>query len=138
MQNDRDYLLPFSELLEQMTVLQLREMLLNKNIETYAKDIKNIEHDIDLIIKEKGLKLTARLLRLTFLIGQINALIWVYKDKMLENEENYLPYLKLSHQVNGIRNVVKNQMLSLIGDSNDGSLKTNTSMDGLENFKVSI
>ena len=138
MQNDRDYLLPFSELLEQMTVLQLREMLLNKSIETYAKDIKNIEHDIDLIIKEKGLKLTARLLRLTFLIGQINALIWVYKDKMLENEENYLPYLKLSHQVNGIRNVVKNQMLSLIGDSNDGSLKTNTSMDGLENFKVSI
>lgn len=138
MQNDRDYLLPFSELLEQMTVLQLREMLLNKSIETYAKDIKNIEHDIDLIIKEKGLKLTARLLRLTFLIGQINALIWVYKDKMLENEENYLPYLKLSHQVNGIRNAVKNQMLSLIGDSNDGSLKTNTGMDGLENFKVSI
>lgn len=138
MQNDRDYLLPFSELIEQMTVIQLREMLLNKDIKTYANDIKNIEHDVDLIIKEKNIRLSARLLRLVFLMGQINTLIWIYKDKMQESEENYLPYLKLSHQVNGVRNVVKNQMLVLIGDADESFVKTNTGVDGLENFHVSI
>ena len=138
MQNDRDYLLPFSELLEQLTVIQLRELLLNKDIKTYATDIKNIEHDINLIIKEKDIKLSARLLRLAFLMGQINTLIWIYKDKMQESEENYLPYLKLSHQVNGVRNIIKNQLLKAIGDSTEGAVKTNTLVDGLGNFKVSL
>ena len=138
MENDRDYLLPFSELLEQMTVIQLRELLLNKDIKTYATDIKNIEHDIDLIIKEKDIKLSARLLRLSFLMGQINTLIWIYKDKMQESEENYLPYLKLSHQVNGVRNIIKNELLRAIGDADVSAIKTNTLVDGLGNFKVSL
>lgn len=138
MQNDRDYLLPFSELLEQMTVLQLRELFIDKTASIYANDIKNIEHDLDLIIKEKDIKLSARLLRLSFLIGQINALIWIYKDRMLENDKDYIPYLKLSHQINGVRNVAKNELLRLINDGGDSLLRTNTGTDGLTNFKVSL
>jgi len=138
MQNDREYLPKFSELLEQFTIIQLRELLLNKDIKTYMDDIKKIEHDIDLIIKENDIKLSARLLRLTFLTGQLNTLIWIYKDKMQEKEENYLPYLKLSHQINGLRNTIKNELLILTEDTTEGSIRTNTNTDGLENFHVSL
>lgn len=138
MQNDREYLPPFSELLEQLTVIQLRELLLSKDVDIYTKDIKSIEHDLDLIIKEKDLKLSARLLRLAFIIGQLNTLIWVYKDKMQESEENYAPYLKLSHQINGVRNVIKNEILMLIGDAEKSAIRTNTNKDGLTNFNVSL
>jgi hypothetical protein len=79
MSKHRQYELPFGELVDKITILQLRETLLHSD--RYADEIRQLEHDIDLVLKQKGIVLTARLTRIIFLIGQLNTLIWVYKDR---------------------------------------------------------
>ena len=55
-------------------------------------------------------------MRIIVLISQINLHIWKNKDLMqenLDNSEKYLSLLKLSHQLNGIRNRMKNYILEI-------------------------
>ena len=133
MENKRQYELPLGELIERLTIVQLRELLLNSN--KYEKEIGALEHDIDIILKEKNVIPNARIIRIIFLTAQLNTLIWVYKDKMQEGEENYHQFLKLSHQLNGLRNKMKNLLMEEI-DNIDGQ-HTNVNTDGLE-FHLSI
>jgi hypothetical protein len=141
MSKDRQIFLTFSELIERLTVTQLRESLLKDGRDRNSQEIAAIESDLDLIIEEKGIKLTARLIRQIMVIGQINALIWGCKDRMqtcsgdtLEEKEAYNKDLRLSHQLNGIRNRMRNFMLVEIGDSDVIAPRSNTNIDGLDFF----
>lgn len=135
MDDSRQYELPFGELVDKITILQLRETLLNSP--KYAEEIKQLEHDIDLVLRQKGIVPTARMMRIIFLMGQLNTLIWLYKDKMLEDGGGrYGEYLKLSHQVNGLKNSLKNCLMESTGESSS-ALRTNIKTDGLE-YYVSI
>lgn len=132
MENERHYQLPFGELIDKLTILQLRETLLNSK--QYAEDILRLEHDIDLVMNQKGFIPTARMLRIVFFMGQLNTLIWLYKDKMIEDGgKQYGEYLKLSHQINGMKNAVKNQLMVITGESSE-VLRTNVKTDGLEYY----
>jgi len=135
MENRREYELPLGELVERLTIVQLRELLLNSN--KYEAEIKALEHDIDLIMREKDIVPNARIIRIIFLTAQLNTLIWLYKDKMNEAPENYAKYLKLSHQLNGLRNSLKNRLMTEVDATDPASLRTNINTDGLE-FHISI
>lgn len=135
MESKREYELPLGELVERLTIVQLRELLLNSD--KYEKEIKALEHDIDLILTEKGVTVNARIIRIIFLTAQLNTLIWLYKDKMNEAPENYAKYLKLSHQLNGLRNALKNKLMVEVDEYTQASLRTNINTDGLE-FHISI
>jgi hypothetical protein len=135
MTDSRQYELPLGELVERITIAQLRELLLNSD--KYEDEIKRLEHDIDLVMKQKAVVINARIIRIIFLTAQLNTLIWVYKDKMLENEANYAHYLKLSHQLNGLRNTLKNKLMLEIDNIESSALRTNTNTDKLE-FHVSL
>lgn len=132
--SNRQYELPLGELVERLTIVQLRELLLNTP--RYEDEIQRLMHDIDLILLEKNVVVNARIIRIIFLTAQLNALIWVYKDKMQENNEDYAKYLKLSHQLNGLRNKMKNLLMEET-DTSTGTLRTNVNTDGLE-FHISI
>jgi hypothetical protein len=134
MENSRQYELPFGELVDKITILQLRETLLNNP--NYAEDIRKLEEDIDLTMRQMGAVWTARTMRIMFLIAQLNTLIWLFKDKMEEGEEQYTTYLKLSHQVNGLKNALKNKLMESTGGT-PASLRTNIKTDGLP-YYVSI
>lgn len=136
MNNKKQYELPFGELIDKFTITQLRETLLNSD--KYAEELLQLEHDIDMVAHEKNIVLNARMIRLIFIMGQLNTLIWVFKDKMAEDtsEENYVKYLKLSHQVNGLKNTVKNKLMQCLGDSS-AAIKTNTWIDTLK-YRISI
>lgn len=127
--NERQYRLPFSELIDKLTITQLRELQLEKNRDFYSKEIKELEHDINSIIEEEQIKIDARIIRIIFLIAQLNTLIWSYKDIMDFMPADYDKYLRLSHQVNGLKNKLKNAL------SETG--RTNINTDGL-NFFVSL
>jgi hypothetical protein len=133
MDDKRQYELPLGELVERLTIAQLRELLLNSD--KYESEIKALEHDIDLIIQQNDIVINARILRIVFLTAQLNTLIWVYKDKMMENEENYAKFLKLSHQLNGLRNTLKNLLMKETGT--EAFMRTNINTDNLE-FHVSL
>lgn len=135
---ERQYCTPFAELIDRLTVDQIKEVLIPEHKESFAKEMEMLSHDIDLIIEERGLKLSARLLRIIIVIAQMNLHIWQNKDQMQKDPENYMNLLKLSHQLNGIRNQMKNLLLEETEDRDKSAQRTNFDTDGLEGWDVSI
>lgn len=135
---NRQYHLPLVELIDRMTLDQIKECLQPKNQAAYAEEIRKLEHDIDLLLQEKKTQCSARLLRLVMLVGQMNVHIWYLKDLMALQPGKYHEHLKLAHQLNGVKNQVKNALLAATGDATGAVVRTNTQVDGLEGWNVSI
>lgn len=135
---EREFLLPLTELVDRLTIDQIKEVLIPEHRENFAEEMNKLCHDIDFIIEEKGLKLTSRLIRIIIAISQLNLHIWYNKDQMQKYPEKYMDLLKLSHQLNGIRNQMKNLLLEETGDMKKSTEKTNFNVDGLEGWEISI
>lgn len=137
--NEREFVLPITELIDRLTIDQIKEVLIDykKNDKSLSNEIKKLEHDIDLIINERDLKLSARTIRIIIVISQMNLHIWYNKDKMQKDKEHYNEILKFAHQLNGIRNQMKNLLLEETGDKEKSSIRTNFNTDDL-NWTVSI
>lgn len=132
------YLPTFADLIDQLTIDQIKEVLKPENKDSYAGEMKKIAHDIDMLIEEKQLKLSARMIRIIIALAQLNLHIWNRKDKMQQDSEHYSDLLKLSHQLNGLRNQMKNLILEEAGYKEASARKTNFNTDGLEDWKISI
>lgn len=131
----RQYFLPLSELIDRLTVTQIKLNILNGEIDDYLDEIDKLSHDIDLIIAEKELSLTSDLIKKIIALAQINLHIWKNKDLMQDNlgdEEKYLKFLKRAHQMNGIRNQLKNGILGYEGIQDLSQIRSNFEVDGLE------
>ena len=137
-QTDRQFHLPLAELIDRLCVDQIKEVLLPDNKASYGIELRQLEHDIDLIIQEKGLRCTARLLREVVVLAQMNLHIWHQKDAMAGDAARYHEFLKLAHQLNGIRNRMKNLILEESGDREPSAKRSNTETDGLQGWEVSI
>ena len=130
--------LPLAELIDRLTVDQIKEVSIPQDRESFAKEMKKISHDIDLMIEKKKLRLSSRLIRIIIVLSQMNLHIWHNKDKMQKEPQNYNELLKLSHQLNGIRNQMKNLLLEEAGDKEKSAQRTNFNTDGLEGWNISI
>lgn len=131
----RQFLPPLSELIDRLTVTQVKLNLLDVNSEDFTAEVAKLVNDINLIVKEKKIEISGELVRAIVMISQINLHIWRNKDLMqenLENESEYLSYLKKAHQMNGVRNLLKNYILGLEGISDASQLRSNFEVDGLE------
>lgn len=134
----RKFLPPFTELIDCLTINQIKEVLIAKNKESYAQEMEKLTHDIDLIVEERGLKLSSRLIRIIIALSQMNLHIWFNKDKMQNDPLHYSELLKFAHQLNGIRNQMKNLLLEEAGDREKSAQRTNFNTDGLEGWDISI
>ena len=134
----RKFLPPLAELIDRLTVDQIKEVLLSENKEGYAQEMQLLMHDIDLIIGEKKITISARFLRIVIVLAQMNLHIWHMKDKMQVEPERYNGLLKLSHQLNGIRNQMRNLLLEESGDKEKGHVRSNFDTDGLKGWDVSL
>lgn len=134
----RQYLPPFAELVDSLTINQIKEVLLSEHKDSFAGEMRIIAHDIDLLIGERDLKLSARLIRIIIAIAQMNVHIWYNKDRMQNEPDKYAELLKLAHQLNGVRNRMKNILLEEAGDREKSARKTNYNTDGLEGWEISI
>ena len=133
--NEREYLPTFAELVDRLTVDQIREVLLPQNPAETAEELRRLEHDMDLIAAEQDLRVTARFVRKVVVLAQINLHIWRNKDEMQRSPEKYDELLRMAHQLNGIRNRIKN---SLMDDVDSDALRhSNTETDSLD-WKISI
>ena len=61
--NKRKYLPTFAELVDRLSICQLKAIFIPENKDAYDQEIKDIQHDLDQIIKEKNLQLTSQLLK---------------------------------------------------------------------------
>jgi hypothetical protein len=134
----RQFLPPFAELIDRLTVDQIKEVLVPSQAAACADEMAKIAHDIDLLVQQQDIKLTARLIRMIVVIAQMNVHIWNNKDRMNEAPERYLELLKLAHQLNGLRNQVKNLLLEEAGDRDKSAQRTNFNTDGLEGWSISL
>jgi len=115
---DRKYLPTFAELLDRLSIIQLKEVLIPEHKTEYAQEIQDILHDVQRHIDENNLVVDASVLRSLIVLSQINLHIW-------HNEANYRAgnadgnNLKLSHGLNGIRNTAKNRIQETVGGRKD-------------------
>ena len=107
--SNRKYLPTLSELIDRLSIAQLKEVFIPDHKREYAEEISDILHDINLIIEEKNIVLDSTLIRNIVVLSQMNLHIW-------HNESNYRKGIKdgnnleLTHGLNGIRNTAKNRI----------------------------
>ena len=115
---ERKYLPTLSELVDRLSIIQLKEVFLMEHKEEYAQEIKDIVHDIQLHLDESGEKINAEIIRAIIVLSQMNLHIW-------HNESNYRKGLKdgnnleLTHGLSGIRNTAKNKIQEVAGGRKD-------------------
>lgn len=134
---ERKYLHTLADLIDALSIDQIKEIKL-ENKQSYALEMKKISHDIDILISEKQINLSSKLIRMIIAIAQINLFIWNHKDKMQEDPKNYNDLLKLAHQLNGIRNRIKNLLLELSNEIEPSHKRTNIETDDLKGWNISI
>lgn len=117
--NKRKYLPTLSELIDRLSITQLKEVFITEHKDEYAAEITDIVHDIQLFLDEhKTEPITAETIRAIVVLSQINLHIW-------HNESNYRKGIKdgnnleLTHGLNGIRNVAKNKIQEVVGGRKD-------------------
>ena len=63
MKIDRKYLPTVEDLIDRLSIFQLKEVKIPEHKEKYAEDIQDILHDIDIILEDSPNKVDAKLLR---------------------------------------------------------------------------
>ena len=135
---ERRFNLPLAELVDRLTIDQIKEVLLPAHKESFAQEMERLTHDIDLIIEDKNILLSSRLIRIVIALAQLNLHIWQNKERMQLEPDRYLELLKFAHQLNGVRNQLKNLLLEETGDREKCTERTNFNTDGLESWAISI
>jgi len=114
---NRKYLPTLSELVDRLSIAQLKEVFIPEHKEEYALEISDICHDIQLIL-DKSEDVTADIVRAIVVLSQMNLHIW-------HNESNYRKgiddgnNLELTHGLNGLRNTAKNKIQEVVGGRKD-------------------
>lgn len=121
---ERKWLPNFSELIDRLSIHQLKEVFITEHKDKYRSEMSHIIHDLDQIIRSGDILLTGELIRLVIIVAQINAHIWYNESKARKGEDQDLQLLKLTHGLNGIRNKAGNRLLELSNDSERKDYKT--------------
>ena len=70
----RKYLPTLSELVDRLSIAQLKEVFITDHKNEYAQEIKDITHDIDLILNDENIKLSGKDIRAIVVLSQMNLL----------------------------------------------------------------
>ena len=114
----RKYLPTLSELVDRLSIVQLKEVFITEHKDAYAREIAQIVHDIQLLLEGSEQPVTAEVVRAIVVLSQMNLHIW-------HNESNYRKGirdgndLELTHGLNGIRNTAKNKIQEIAGGRKD-------------------
>ena len=113
---ERKYLPTLSELIDRLSIAQLKEVFLSAHKEEYASEIKDILHDIGLLIEDG--KVSAETIRAIVVLAQMNLHIW-HNESEARKGNNAGENLLLTHGLNGIRNTAKNKIQEIAGGRKD-------------------
>jgi hypothetical protein len=116
--SERKYLPTLAELIDRLSIAQLKEVKIPEHKAEYAQEIADIVHDIQLCLDSSDKPISGETIRAIVVLAQINTHIW-------QNESNYRKGIKegnnleLTHGINGIRNVAKNKIQEVVGGRMD-------------------
>jgi len=106
MSSTRKYLPTISELIDRLSIIQLKEVFITEHKEEYAEEIKDIVHDLNELMNWE--KPTGDMIRAIIVLAQMNTHIWYNETKYRAGEGD--GNLGLTHGLNGIRNTAKNKI----------------------------
>ena len=97
--------------------MKQRKFLPSLNKENYAQEIKDMMHDIDLILEDMDGKINAKTIRAIIVLAQMNTHIWYNETKVRNGDKE--GNLHLTHGLNGIRNTAGNKVAECVGGRKD-------------------
>ena len=115
---NRRWLPTLGELIDRLSIHQLKEVFIPENKKNYAKEMNDMVHDINLILKEHKGEITGEVIRAIVVLSQMNAHIW-YNESQVRKGEKGSDNLMLTHGLNGIRNTAVNKIMEVVGGRKD-------------------
>ena len=102
----RKYLPTISDLIDRLSIIQLKEVFILEHKAEYVDEIQDIVEDLEELMRRE--KPTGEMIRAIIVLAQMNTHIWY-------NESNFRAgkgegNLELTHGLNGIRNTAKNKI----------------------------
>ncbi len=113
----RKWLPTLGELIDRLSIHQLKEVFITENKKNYASEIQDIVHDIDLILEDENVKLSGKDVRALIVLSQMNLHIWHNETQYRAGTGN--GNLGLTHGLNGIRNTAINKIMEVVGGRKD-------------------
>ena len=132
----RKYLPTLSELVDRLSIIQLKEVFIPEHKKEYAEEIKDIIHDIDLILSEKSVTLSGDDIRAIIVMSQMNLHIW-HNESEARKGINAGENLQLTHGLNGIRNTAKNIIQDHVDDNSRKDYKIDCIAAEFKDWEVS-
>ena len=114
---NRRYLPTLSELVDRLSIAQLKEVFISEHKDEYAQEISDICHDIQGILQENSEQATADFIRAVVVLSQMNLHIWHNESQVRAGTGD--GNLELTHGLNGIRNTAKNKIQEVCGGRKD-------------------
>jgi hypothetical protein len=114
----RKYLPTLGELIDRLSIIQLKEVFISTHKTEYSQEIQDILHDIDLILKSDNYEIDANTIRSIIVCAQMNLHIWHNESNVRSGKEGPNK-LALTHGLNGIRNTAKNKIQEKFGGRKD-------------------
>ena len=130
----RYYVPTFDELIDRLSIDHIKKVFSSKKDEALDKEMVNLKKDIDLLLNDYKVEITSDLISKIVLLSQINLHIWELKEKMDNQPDSYDKHLKKAHQLNGLKNQIKNKLMNHTENSEkkNRTLHTNTDTDSME------
>ena len=135
---NRKWLPHFAELIDRLSIHQLKEVFIPEHKEKYENEMEDILHDLGEIIKEKQINISPLMIRAIVVLAQINTHIWYNEAKARNGEEQDLSLLRLTHGLNGYRVRVSNLILEMIGESNRRDKKADCLAADFDEWKIGL
>jgi len=121
---NRKWIPTFAELIDRLSIHQLKEVFIPEHKDKYRREMREMMDDLNGIIQEKNIKLSAELIKIVVVLAQINEHIWYNESKVRNGETQDMSLLGLTHSLNGIRNRAMNYVLELTGERDRQDTKT--------------
>jgi len=102
MTNNRKYLPTVAELIDRLSIIQLKEVFIKDHKEEYAQEIQDIVHDLN------EMNCAGDMIRAIIVLSQFNLHIW--HNESAYRKDGFGAKLELTHALNGIRNTAKNKI----------------------------
>jgi hypothetical protein len=116
--SERKYLPTLAELIDRLSIIQLKEVFITDHKEEYSNEIRDIIHDIQMILDSQADQITGETIRAIIVLSQMNLHIWHNESNVRQGKEGPNA-LALTHGLNGIRNTAKNRIQEVVGGRKD-------------------
>lgn len=128
-----------AELIDKLSVTQIKQLKNTNECEKLEEGVQAIMNELDeSYFHSSEIILSGELVNILIAIAQINTFIWLYRDKINESNEELDKNIKLSHQLNAIRNLAKNKLNFIFGKNSEAEKKLNVNKEDLKGWRYKI